>query len=62
MLDVAPRYGEIVQKIASWTKEGKVKLDESETVVDTKVADIPKTWQRLFRGENRGKLVTKLVE
>ncbi|BEI81021.1 hypothetical protein CcaverHIS002_0201810 [Cutaneotrichosporon cavernicola] len=61
VLDVAPRYGEIVQKIAGWAKEGKIKLDESETVVPTKIDDVPQTWQRLFRGENRGKLVTQLV-
>lgn len=60
MLDVAPRFGEIVGKIAGWAKEGKIKLDEAETVVPTKIDDIPQTWQRLFRGENRGKLVTKL--
>lgn len=61
VLDVVDRYGQIVQKIAGWAKEGKIKLDESETVVPTKIDDIPKTWQRLFRGENRGKLVTQLV-
>ncbi len=61
VLDVKDRYGEIVQKIAGWIKEGKVKLDEAETVVPTKIEDIPQTWQRLFRGENRGKLVTQLV-
>lgn len=43
-------------------KEGKIKIgDESETVVDTRFEDIPKTWFKLFDGGNTGKLVTKLV-
>lgn len=49
-----------MQKIAGWAKEGKIRLDDSETVVPTGINDIPKTWQRLFRGENRGKLITKV--
>lgn len=61
VLDMAPQFQEIGQKIAGWIKEGKVSIDEAETVVDTKIQDVPKTWERLFRGENRGKLITKLV-
>lgn len=50
--------GEMVQAL----KEGKMKLgDENETVVDTKMEDIPKTWMRLFEGKNTGKLVTHLI-
>lgn len=62
MLDVAHKYGDIVKQIAGWIQEGKVQLDEAETVVPTSITDIPQTWQRLFRGENRGKLITKLVQ
>jgi NADPH-dependent curcumin reductase CurA len=48
--------------LTQWIKEGKIKLgDHSETVVDTKFDDIPKTWHKLFEGGNRGKLITKLV-
>ncbi|KAL9085720.1 MAG: hypothetical protein Q9165_007469 [Trypethelium subeluteriae] len=43
-------------------KEGKLKLDEgSETIVETKFEDVPRTWMRLFEGKNQGKLITKLV-
>ena len=43
-------------------QEGKIRIgDESETVVDTKIEDIPKTWLKLFEGGNTGKLVTKIV-
>lgn len=51
--------GELVQAY----KEGKIKLgDDNETVVDTKFADVPKTWMMLFDGKNTGKLVTKIVD
>jgi NADPH-dependent curcumin reductase CurA len=29
-------------------------------IVDTKFEDIPTTWQMLFEGGNKGKLITKL--
>lgn len=61
VLDVAPKVPQIGQEIAGWIKEGKVSIDETETVVPTAIQDVPATWQRLFRGENRGKLITKLV-
>lgn len=51
--------GELVQAY----KDGKIKLgDENETVVDTKFADVPKTWMMLFEGKNTGKLVTKITD
>ena len=34
--------------------------DESHTLVDGSMEDVPKTWLRLFEGQNTGKLVTKL--
>lgn len=43
-------------------KEGKIQITkDSETIVDTKFEDVPKTWSMLFSGGNTGKLVTKLV-
>jgi len=54
----AKMVGELVEA----EKSGKIKIDEdSETVVDTKFEDIPKTWTILFEGGNKGKLVTKIV-
>ncbi len=44
-------------------KSGRIKLgDENETVVETAFEKIPNTWLMLFSGQNRGKLVTKLVQ
>ena len=53
---------EAVWEMVKALKEGKIKVgDESETVVETKFEDVPKTWMMLFEGGNTGKLVTKLV-
>ncbi|GFZ46864.1 hypothetical protein JCM24511_04084 [Saitozyma sp. JCM 24511] len=49
------------QELQKWVEEGKIDVTEGETVVDTKFEDVPKTWQLLFTGGNKGKLVTKLV-
>lgn len=52
-----------VKKLVEAAKEGKIKVDnKSETVVETKFEDIPKTWVKLFEeGGKQGKLITKLV-
>jgi NADPH-dependent curcumin reductase CurA len=50
-----------VGELKQWVEEGKLDVTEGETVVDTKFEDVPKTWQLLFTGGNKGKLVTKLV-
>jgi NADPH-dependent curcumin reductase CurA len=49
------------QELQKWVEEGKIDVTEGETVVDTKFEDVPKTFQLLFTGGNKGKLVTKLV-
>jgi NADPH-dependent curcumin reductase CurA len=53
---------EMIKLFIDEVKKGTIVLgDESETVVDTKFEDVPKTWMMLFSGGNKGKLVTKLV-
>lgn len=48
--------------LQAW-KDGKIKVDDStETVIDTKFIDIPRTWLKLFDGSNTGKLTTHVVE
>ncbi|KAL8714090.1 MAG: hypothetical protein Q9220_001818 [cf. Caloplaca sp. 1 TL-2023] len=42
-------------------KEGKIRLEDNETVVETGFEGVVETWMKLFEGGNRGKLVTKLV-
>jgi NADPH-dependent curcumin reductase CurA len=41
-------------------EEGVIANTESETVVNAKFVDIPKVWERLFSGEKKGKLITRL--
>lgn len=62
VLDHLPKAGQTIGTFIQGMKDGKLKIDkDSETVVDTKFEDIPKTWMMLFAGGNTGKLVTKLT-
>jgi NADPH-dependent curcumin reductase CurA len=61
VLDHAKSIPRAVGELKQWVEEGKLDVTEGETVVDTKFEDVPKTWQLLFTGGNKGKLVTKLV-
>ncbi len=57
VFDYAARYPEAVAAIAGWMAEGKLKARED--VVEG-LETFPDTLQRLFRGENFGKLVLKV--
>lgn len=59
--DHADVLANAIPDMKKWIEEGTIDVTEGETVVETKFEDIPKTWQRLFDGRNKGKLVTKLV-
>ncbi|KAK4686490.1 hypothetical protein P7C73_g3628, partial [Tremellales sp. Uapishka_1] len=61
LTDYASQFGKGREELLKWVKEGKIDNTDSETIVSTKIEDVPKTWQRLFEGANQGKLVTKLV-
>ncbi|PQE03543.1 alcohol dehydrogenase superfamily zinc-containing protein [Rutstroemia sp. NJR-2017a BVV2] len=62
VLDFVDHQAEMTKLFIEEVKKGTIVVgDESETVVDTKFEDIPKTWMMLFSGGNKGKLVTKLV-
>jgi NADPH-dependent curcumin reductase len=56
VFDYAPRYGEAVQAMATWMKEGKLK--SREHIVDN-LEKFPEALLMLFKGENLGKLVLK---
>jgi len=59
VFDWADRYGEGVQQIAQWMKEGKFK--SREDVVDGGVEAFPEALNLLFSGGNFGKLVLKIA-
>ncbi|MFE7890321.1 NADP-dependent oxidoreductase [Streptomyces sp. NPDC057412] len=60
VFDYADRYGEGVARLARWRAEGR--LTSLEDVATGGVAAFPETLMRLFRGENRGKLVLKIAD
>jgi NADPH-dependent curcumin reductase CurA len=58
VFDFAKRYGEAVAAMAAWMAEGKLKV--KEYVVEGGVDAFPETLNKLFAGENTGKLVLKI--
>ena len=59
VFDYADRYGEAVKQIAQWMKEGK--FISREDVVPG-IENFPATMNKLFSGENFGKLVLKVAD
>jgi NADPH-dependent curcumin reductase len=58
VFDFASRYREAAIELGGWLAEGK--LVSKEDIVDGGVAGFPDALQKLFRGENVGKLVLKV--
>ncbi len=59
VFDYAARYGEAVAEMAAYLKDGRMK--SKEDVVRGGVAAFPATLNRLFSGENFGKLVLEIA-
>ncbi|MFQ3340978.1 MAG: NADPH-dependent curcumin reductase CurA [Flavobacteriaceae bacterium] len=59
VFDYADRYGEAIEDLARWMKEGKLKSKED---VYKGIDNFYETFMRLFSGEKLGKLVLKVVE
>jgi NADPH-dependent curcumin reductase len=59
VFDFAARYGEAAREMAGWMREGK--LVGREDVV-TGIETFPETLNKLFRGENTGKLILQVAE
>jgi NADPH-dependent curcumin reductase len=59
VFDYAARYGEAARAMAGWMQEGK--LVGREDVV-AGIETFPETLNRLFRGENTGKLILQVAE
>ena len=58
--DYIKDWAEGRKALLQWAQEGKIKA--LKTVWEAKFAEVPQGLQRLFAGENVGKLVTKIVE
>ena len=59
VFDYAARYGEAAREMAGWMREGK--LVGREDVVSG-IETFPETLNKLFRGENKGKLILQVAE
>lgn len=61
MLDYMDKVPSILQELIGAAAEGKIKLQDAETLVEANIEEQPEIWMRLFSGRNQGKLITKLV-
>ena len=59
VFDFADRYAEAATEMAGWMREGK--LVHREDVV-AGIETFPETLNKLFRGENTGKLILQVAE
>jgi NADPH-dependent curcumin reductase CurA len=59
VIDFASRFGEATKELAGWVAEGKIRHQED---IQEGIENAPRTFQRLFLGENRGKQLLKLGE
>jgi NADPH-dependent curcumin reductase CurA len=57
VFDYVARYGEGARAIAGWIAEGRLKTSEQ---VEDGLESFPEVFLKLFRGENRGKLVLRV--
>ena len=58
VMDYASRFGEAISELSQWVAEGEVVHKED---VQEGIENAPRTFQRLFLGENTGKQLLKLV-
>lgn len=61
MLDYMDKAPEILKELIGAAADGRIKLDQGETVVEARIEEQPEIWMRLFSGKNQGKLLTKLI-
>ena len=60
VFDYAARYPQAIAEMAGYLKDGRMK--SKEDVIEGGVAAFPATLNKLFTGENFGKLVLKLAD
>ncbi len=58
VFDFAPKYGEAARQMGQWMKEGKLKSRED---IHEGIENFHATFERLFTGEKKGKLVLKVI-
>ncbi|KAH9905670.1 NAD(P)-binding protein [Xylariomycetidae sp. FL2044] len=61
MLDYLEHVPAGLQELVAAAADGRLDLSDAETLVEAPLEKQPEVWSRLYTGDNRGKLVTKLV-
>ena len=59
VIDYAARFGEAVRELSGWVQAGKIAHNED---VQQGIENAPRTFLRLYRGENTGKQLLKLAD
>lgn len=59
VLDYLPRFPDAVRELSAWVAEGKIAYAED---IQEGIENAPRTFLRLFRGENLGKQLLKLAD
>lgn len=57
----AAEFPKTQEKLIEAVEQGKLDVTEAEQVVEARFEDVPGIWLRIFKGENMGKLLTRLV-
>ena len=60
IFDYADRFAQAIAELAGYVRDGRLK--SKEDIVDGGVAVFPQTLNKLFAGENFGKLVLKVAD
>ncbi|KAI1874208.1 uncharacterized protein JN550_002787 [Neoarthrinium moseri] len=61
MFDFMEHVPAALQELIAAAADGRLDLSDAETVVQGTLEQQPEIWTRLYTGDNKGKLVTKLV-
>ncbi|KAI4858899.1 NAD(P)-binding protein [Hypoxylon rubiginosum] len=61
MLDYLDKAPAILGELIGAAADGRIKLQDGETVVEGRIEEQPEIWMRLFSGGNQGKLITELI-
>ncbi|KAI1136304.1 NAD(P)-binding protein [Hypoxylon sp. FL0543] len=61
MLDYMDKAPGILQELIGAAADGRLKVDDGQTIVEARIEEQPHVWMRLFSGGNQGKLITKLI-
>ncbi len=62
IMEYMHKAGEVSEILMQAWKDGRLVVsDETETIFESRFEDIPQTWLRLFSGDNKGKMITKVI-